>query len=82
MVLENMLTQLSLPEPLAKDIEEFAGICRFPGYKKLRESLQPMLDEYPNRWGGGVVFFQLEVHWQYTLQRNGYIGDVIPSILN
>lgn len=54
MVLQKVLTQLSLPESLAKDIEEFAGIYRLHGYKKLRESLQPvLLDEHPKRWGGG-----------------------------
>lgn len=52
MVLENFLTQFYLPESLAKDIEEFAGIYRPPGYMKLRESLQPVLDEHPKRWGG------------------------------
>jgi hypothetical protein len=51
MVLEKVLTQLFLPESLAKDIEEFAGIYRFPGYKKLIESLKPMLDQAPKRWG-------------------------------
>jgi hypothetical protein len=53
MVLEKVLTQISLPESLAKAIEEFAGIYRPPGYMKLRESLQPVLDEHPKRWGGG-----------------------------
>ena len=52
MVLERVLTQLSLPEVLAKDIEEFAGIYRPPGYKKLIESLKPMLDEHPNPISG------------------------------
>ena len=51
MVLERVLTELSLPESLSKVIEEFAGIYRFPGYKKLIESLKPMLDQAPKRWG-------------------------------
>ena len=51
MVLEKVLTQLSLPESFAKVIEEFAGIYRFPGYKKLIESLKPILDQAPKRWG-------------------------------
>ena len=51
MVLEKVLAQLSLPESLVKDIEEFAGIYRPPGYKKLIESLKPMLDQAPKRWG-------------------------------
>ena len=52
MVLENMLTQLSLPESLSKYIEEWAGIYRPTDYKKLRDSLQSVLDKYPKRWGG------------------------------
>ena len=51
MVLESVLTELSLPESLAEGIEQFAGIHRFRGYKNLRESLQPMLDEYTKYWG-------------------------------
>ena len=51
MVLEKVLAELSLPESLAKAIEEFAGIYRPPGYMKLLKSLQPMLDQAPERWG-------------------------------
>ena len=88
MVLENMLTQLSLPESLSKYFEEWAGIYRPTDYKKLRDSLQSVLGKYPKRWGGkdsrnskgGVVFLQLKVHWQCTVQRNGYIGDVTMLI--
>ena len=51
MVLEKVLAELSLPESLAKGIEEFAGIYRPPGYMKLLKSLYPMLDQAPKRWG-------------------------------
>ena len=49
MVLEKMLTQLSLPESLSKYIEEWAGIYRPTDYKNLRDSLQSVC---PKRWGG------------------------------
>ena len=81
MVLESVLTELSLPESLAKGIEQFAGIDRFPGYKNLRESLQPMLDEYTKYWGevprqgreprvypsGSAVAIRSSKKWAYWL---------------
>tara|TARA_Y100000992_G_scaffold130176_1_gene85811 strand:- start:3065 stop:3403 length:339 start_codon:yes stop_codon:yes gene_type:complete len=78
MVLGKVLTQLSLPESLAKAIEEFAGIYRPPGYKKLIECLREARanDRFIVR---GAWAIQKTTHWnewkQYHVPNGTMVGN-------
>ena len=78
MVLEKVLTQISLPESLAKDIEEFAGIYRPPGYKKLIECLREA------RASGrfivrGAWAIQKTTHWNEWRQYHVPLGTMVGN---
>ena len=78
MVLEKVLTQISLPESLAKAIEEFAGIYRPPGYMKLIECLREA------RANGrfivrGAWAIQKTTHWNEWKQYHVPLGTMVGN---